>query len=182
MPAIPFVMPPAVGAPALKVCEASVTGALAAGMPAPPAQLGGTERAPIDDPPPAAASTGAAPIAPMPPMPAPGATFPARAEPRPPMSEPAVAGPANAVSRPPPPRPMRSEPADAQLPTWTLVRLPMLLPKNEPLSALLTPLMKLARLSIGLVAAVPAADEAPDVAFDKEFAAAPAWLAASVSW
>src|SRR5882757_693507 len=126
MPAIPFVMPPAVGAPALKVCEASVTGALAAPMPAPPAQLGGTERAPIDDPPPAAASTGAAPIAPIPPTPA-GATLPARAEPRPPMSEPAVAGPASAVRRPPPPRPMRSEPADVQLPMLMLARLPMLL-------------------------------------------------------
>src|SRR6201992_320511 len=182
MPAIPFVMPPVAGGGVAQLCDASVTGVLSAGIPAPPAQVGGTDRAPIDDPGPAAASTGAAPIAaPAPPIPPTGATFPARAEPRPPMSEPAVAGPANAVSRPPPPRPMRSEPADAQLPTWTLVRLPMLLPKNEPLSALPTPLMKLARLSIGLVAAVPAADEAPDVAFDKEFAAAPAWLAASVS-
>src|SRR5947209_16248737 len=117
-------MPPAVGPPALKVCEASVTGALAAGMPAPPAQLGGTDSAPIDDPPPAEARIGAAPMAPTPPT---GATLPARAEPRPPMSAPAVAGPDSAVSRPPPPRPMRSEPADAQLPMLMLTKLPMLL-------------------------------------------------------
>src|SRR5690349_12012233 len=125
MPAMPF-MPPAVGAPAPNVCDASVTGAPpAAGIPAPPAQLGGTERGPIDDPAPAEARIGAAPIAPAPPMPA-GATLPARAVPRPPMSADAVAGPDIAVSRPPPPRPMRSEPADAQLPMLMLTRLPML--------------------------------------------------------
>jgi hypothetical protein len=37
-----------------------VTGVLAAGIPAPPAQLGGTDSWPIDDPPPAAAKIGAA--------------------------------------------------------------------------------------------------------------------------
>src|ERR1700759_4220499 len=143
MPAIPFDMPPVAGGGVAQLCDASVTGVLAAGIPAPPAQGGGTDRAPLAAPLPAAASTGAAPIAaPAPPIPPTGATFPARAEPRPPMSEPAVAGPANAVSRPPPPRPMRSEPADAQLPTWTLARLPMLLFRIEPVRALFRPLIK----------------------------------------
>jgi hypothetical protein len=38
------------GAPAAQLCDASVTGALADGIPAPPAQLGGTDNWPIDDP------------------------------------------------------------------------------------------------------------------------------------
>jgi hypothetical protein len=45
---------------AVQLCDASVTGVLAAGIPAPPAQLGGTDSWPIDDPPPAAAKIGAA--------------------------------------------------------------------------------------------------------------------------
>src|SRR5581483_10123969 len=143
MPATPF-MPPVVGAPVPNVCDANVTGVLvAAGMPAPPAQLGGTDRGPIADPAPAEASTGAAPIAPAPPAPtAAGATLPARPAPRPPRSAPVVAGPASAVSRPPPPRPMRSEPADAQLPTWMLPKFRMLLFRIEPDSALFRPLIR----------------------------------------
>src|SRR5690349_6429720 len=142
MPATPFMPPAVVGAPVPNVCEANVTGALvAAGTPAPPAQLGGTDSGPIEDPAPAEASTGAAPIAP-PPTPAAGATLPASAEPRPPMSAPSVDGPLSAVSRPPPPRPMRSEPADAQLPTWMLPKLMMLLFRIEPDSALFRPLIR----------------------------------------
>ncbi len=59
------VAPPA--APIGMLCDASVTGVLADGTPAaPPAQLGGTDMPPIEDPAPAEASTGAAPIPPPP--------------------------------------------------------------------------------------------------------------------
>src|ERR1700684_2737533 len=118
---------PPVGAPAAQLCDASVTGVLAAGMPAPPAQLGGTDSGPIEDPPPAAANTGAAPRPPAPPRPAappraaappspapppmaaPGPTSPAKAEPRPPKSADMVEGPASAVIKPPPPIPIKSD-------------------------------------------------------------------------
>src|ERR1700722_1337492 len=77
VPGVPVDTPP--GAVA-QLCDASVTGVLAAGIPAPPAQLGGTDSWPIDDPPPAAAKTGAAPIPPA----AAGLTSVTKAEPRPP--------------------------------------------------------------------------------------------------
>src|ERR1700683_3988343 len=65
VPGDPVDTPP--GAAPVQLCDASVTGVLAAGIPAPPAQLGGTDSGPIDEPPPAAASTGAAPTPPAPP-------------------------------------------------------------------------------------------------------------------
>src|SRR3978361_809598 len=88
VPGDPVDIPPA--EPMGMLCEASVTGVLADGIPAPPAQLGGTDIPPRDAPAPAEASTGAAPIPPIPPaIPAPaGPTSVARAEPRPPMSAP----------------------------------------------------------------------------------------------
>src|ERR1700733_14766007 len=103
VPGVPVDIP---GAAPVQLCDARVTGVLAAGIPAPPAQLGGTDSWPIDDPPPAAASTGAAPI---PPAAAAGLTSDAKAEPRPPKSADAVEGPASAESRPPPPIPIKSE-------------------------------------------------------------------------
>ena len=54
MPAMPGPIPPVDGAGVVQLCEANVTGVLAVGTPAPPAQLGGTDRAPMDDPWPAA--------------------------------------------------------------------------------------------------------------------------------
>ncbi len=63
VPGDPVETPPAV--PIGMVCDASVTGVLADGIPAaPPAQLGGTDIPPIEEPAPAEASTGAAPIPP----------------------------------------------------------------------------------------------------------------------
>src|ERR1700722_8896253 len=106
VPGVPVDAPP--GAVA-QLWDASVTGVLAPGIPAPPAQLGGTDSWPIDDPPPAAASTGAAPIPPAPPTAAAGLTSLAKAEPKPPKSADAVEGPASAESRPPPPIPIKSE-------------------------------------------------------------------------
>ena len=55
MPAMPGPIPPVDGAAVVQLCEANVTGVLAVGTPAaPPAQLGGTDSGPIDDPEPAA--------------------------------------------------------------------------------------------------------------------------------
>src|SRR5271168_3752115 len=112
VPGVPVDIPP-VGAPAAQLCDANVTGVLPAGMPAPPAQLGGTDSGPMDDPEPAAANTGAAPIPPAPPTAPPtapaGPTSPTSPDPKPPRSAEAVAGPASEVSRPPPPRPITSE-------------------------------------------------------------------------
>src|SRR5271170_10224 len=135
VPGDPVDIPP--GAPAAQLCDASVTGVLAAGMPAPPAQLGGTDSGPIDDPVPAAASTGAAPTPPRPPAPptaAAGPTSVARAEPRPPKSAEAVEGPASAVIRPPPPIPIKSDSAEAKFPTSSIPVVPRLLDKGEPAS------------------------------------------------
>src|SRR5271167_1294560 len=115
MPAMPGPIPPVDGAGVVQLCEANVTGVLAVGTPAPPAQAGGTDSGPMDDPEPAAANTGAAPIPPAPPIPpipptaAAGPTSPTRPDPRPPRSAEAVEGPASAVSRPPPPIPIKSE-------------------------------------------------------------------------
>src|ERR1700723_2148713 len=114
VPGDPVDIPPGAAA---QLCDASVTGVLAAGIPAPPAQLGGTESWPIDDPPPAAAKTGAAPIPPAPPTAPAGPTSDAKAEPRPPKSADAVEGPASAESRPPPPIPIKSDSAEVKLPT-----------------------------------------------------------------
>src|ERR1700728_329424 len=189
MPAMPLGDPvdiPAVG-PA-QLCDASVTGVLAAGIPAPPAQLGGTDSGPIDEPPPAAASTGAAPTPPRPPAPptAPaGPTSEARALPSPPMSAPAVEGPASAVSRPPPPIPIRSDSAEVKLPTSSSGTWRRLLDKPMPFVPAPPRLRKdvrpVMRLVIGEFAADDAADDAPPDAPDSEDAAAPAWLAVSVS-
>src|ERR1700730_1620207 len=117
MPAMPGPIPPVVGAAVVQLCDANVTGVLAAGIPAPPAQLGGTDSGPMDDPPPAAANTGAAPRPPGAPPAAGGETSPGRAEPRPPRSAEAVEGPASAVIRPPPPIPIKSDSAEAKFPT-----------------------------------------------------------------
>src|ERR1700761_1725949 len=110
---MPGPIPPVVGAAVVQLCEANVTGVLAAGMPAPAAQAGGTDIAPMDDAPPTPANTGAAPIPPTPPTAPPtaaaGPTSPTRPAPKPPMSADAVDGPASAVSRPPPPIPIKSE-------------------------------------------------------------------------
>ena len=57
----------------------------------------------------------------------------------------------------------------------------MLLFRTEPVRALFKPLIKLVRPAIG-AAELRRGDEAFDVAPDSEFAAAPAWLADSVSW
>src|ERR1700742_4174191 len=97
VPGVPVDTPPGAAA---QLCDASVMGVLAAGMPAPPAQLGGTDIGPMDDPVPAAAETGAAPGPPAPPRPAAGPTWEVKALPSPPMSADAVEGPARAVSRP----------------------------------------------------------------------------------
>src|ERR1700680_3081332 len=94
VPGVPVDIPPGGAA---QLCDANVTGVLAAGIPAPPAQLGGTDIGPMDDPVPAAAKTGAAPIPPAPPTAAAGLTSVARAEPRPPVKSDAVEGPASAV-------------------------------------------------------------------------------------
>src|SRR6201996_3288747 len=117
IPAMPGPTPPVLGAAVVQLCDANVTGVLAAGIPAPPAQLGGTDSGPIDDPEPAAANTGAAPIPPAPPTAPAGPTSPARPIPRPPRSAEAVEGAASAVSRPPPPIPIKSDSAEAKLPT-----------------------------------------------------------------
>src|ERR1700758_5461132 len=115
MPAMPGPIPPVDGAGVVQLCDANVTGVLAAGTPAPPAQAGGTDIGPIDDPVPAAANTGAAPIPPAPPT-APtaptGPTSPTRPAPKPPRSALAVEGPASADSRPPPPIPIKSDSAE----------------------------------------------------------------------
>src|ERR1700752_4817080 len=104
MPAMPGPTPPVLGAAVVQLCDANVTGVLAPGTPAPAAQAGGTDIGPIDEPLPAAANTGAAPMPPAPPTaptaPA-GPTSPTRPAPRPPMSAEAVEGPASADSRPP---------------------------------------------------------------------------------
>jgi len=57
MPAMPGPIPPVDGAGVVQLCEANVTGALVAGSPAPapPAQLGGTDIGPMEDPAPAEA-------------------------------------------------------------------------------------------------------------------------------
>src|SRR5271154_2079270 len=140
VPGDPVDIPP-VGAPVAQLCDANVTGVLAAGIPAPPAQLGGTDIGPMDDPVPAAAKTGAAPIPPAPPTAA-GLTSVARAEPRPPVKSDAVEGPASAVIRPPPPIPMRSDSAEAKFPTsssgtWMrlLFKPPVPVPKLFPRKA-----------------------------------------------
>src|ERR1700752_3446010 len=103
IPAMPDPIPPVLGAAVVQLCEANVTGVLAVGTPAPPAQAGGTDIGPIDVPVPAAANTGAAPIPPAPPIPAApptaptGPTSPTRPAPKPPRSAEAVDGPASAV-------------------------------------------------------------------------------------
>src|ERR1700733_14693719 len=184
VPGVPVDAPP--GAVA-QLWDASVTGVLAAGMPAPPAQLGGTDSWPIDDPPPAAASTGAAPTPPRPPAPptAPaGPTSEARALPSPPMSAPAVEGPASAVSRPPPPIPIKSDSAEVKLPTsssGTWIRLLDKPPGKTPNPLVRKDVRPVMRLVIGVLAADDAADDAEPEAPDSEDAAAPAWLAVSVS-
>src|SRR5271154_6501701 len=183
MPAMPGPIPPVDGAGGVQLCGANVPGVLAVGTPAaPPAQLGGTDSGPMDDPEPAAANTGAAPRPPTPPRPAappmaaPGPTSPAKAVPRPPKSAEAVEGPASAVIKPPPPIPIKSDSADAKLPTSSIPTEPKLLDKGEPVS-------KAVRAEMAPVivvgAALDAADDAPD---DAEFAAAWAALADSVPW
>src|SRR5277367_481670 len=172
VPGVPVDIAP--GAPVAQLCDASVTGVLAAGIPAPPAQAGGTDIGPMDDPVPAAAKTGAAPI---PPAPSPaGPTSEARADPRPPVMSEAVAGPASEVSRPPPPRPIKSDSAEAKLPTSFS---PMLLWKapDGPKGPVLP--RKAVSLLMALMSPPPGAalDAAPD-APDSELAAVPAWLAA----
>src|SRR6202034_3150170 len=114
VPGVPVDIPPGAAA---QLCDASVTGVLATGIPAPPAQLGGTDMGPMDDPVPAAAKTGAAPRPPAPPTAPAGPTSDAKAEPRPPKSADAVEGPASAVIRPPPPIPIKSDSAEVKLPT-----------------------------------------------------------------
>src|ERR1700722_15949282 len=179
VPGDPVDIPP--GAAPVQLCDASVTGVLAPGIPAPPAQLGGTDSWPIDDPPPAAASTGAAPAAPAPPRPPAAPTAPvgptsdAKAVPRPPKSADAVEGPASAVIRPPPPIPIRSDSAEVKLPTSSSGTWMRLL--DKPLMPV-PGLSKRGRAEMAPVIVVGAAlDAAPD-ALDSEDAAAPAWLAA----
>src|ERR1700722_7335265 len=153
MPAMPGPIPPVVGAGVVQLCEANVTGVLAVGTPAPPAQAGGTDSGPMDDPEPAAANTGAAPIPPAPPIPptAPaGPTSPTSPDPKPPMSAEAVAGPASAVSRPPPPIAIKSDSAEVKLPTSSnAVLKPLLLrtPKRGPVVS--KPVMLLIKLVMG---------------------------------
>src|ERR1700728_1616819 len=185
VPGDPVDIPP--GAAPVQLCDASVTGVLAPGIPAPPAQLGGTDSWPIDDPPPAAASTGAAPAPPRPPA-APtapvGPTSDAKAVPRPPKSADAVEGPASAVIRPPPPIPIRSDSAEVKLPTsssGTWIRLLDKPPGKTPNPLVRKDVRPVMRLVIGVLAADDAADDAEPEAPDSEDAAAPAWLAVSVS-
>src|SRR5580700_7299922 len=179
VPGAPVDIPP--GAAPVQLCDASVTGVLAPGIPAPPAQLGGTDSWPIDDPPPAAASTGAAPIPPAPPTAPAGPTSEAKAEPRPPKSADAVAGPASAVSRPPPPIPIKSDSAEVKLPTSSSGTWIRLLDK-PPAMPVVSKVVRLEMRPVIVVgAALEAALDAPLVALDSEDAAAPAWLAASVS-
>src|SRR3984957_7372153 len=181
VPGVPVDPPP--GAPA-QLCDARVTGVLAAGIPAPPAQLGGTDSWPIDVPPPAAASTGAAPAPPRPPAaptaPA-GPTSDAKAVPRPPKSADAVEGPASAVIRPPPPIPIKSDSAEVKLPTSSSGTWIRLLDK-PPATPVVSKVVRLEMRPVMVVgAALDAAPDAPLDALDSEDAAAPAWLAASGS-
>src|ERR1700744_961164 len=153
MPAMPGPIPPVVGAAVFRLCEANVPGVLAVGPPAPPAQAGGTDIGPMDDPVPAAANTGAAPIPPAPPIPptaAAGPTSPTSPDPKPPMSAEAVAGPASAVSRPPPPKPIRSDSAEVKLPNSSYAALKALLlrtPNRGPVVR--KPVMLLIKLVMG---------------------------------
>src|SRR3984957_8045799 len=147
-------------------------------MPAPPAQLGGTDMGPMDDPVPAAASTGAAPI---PRAAAAGLTSVARALPRPPRSADAVEGPASAVIRPPPPIPIKSDSAEGKLPTSSSGTWSRLLDR-PPAIPVVSKVVRLEMRPVMVVgAALDAAPDAPLDALDSEDAAAPAWLAASGS-
>src|ERR1700737_648522 len=180
MPATPGRIRAVVGAAVVQLCDANVTGVLAAGIPAPPAQLGGTDRGPIDAPWPAAANTGTAPT---PPTAAAGLTSPAKALPRPPRSAEAVEGPASAVIRPPPPIPIKSDSAEAKFPTsssGTWMRLLFAPPGRIPNPFERKDVRPVMKLVMGVVdGAAAAALCAP---FDNDDAAAPAWLADSVPW
>src|SRR5271156_3589892 len=179
MPAMPGPIPPVDGAGVVQLCEANVTGVLAVGTAAPPAQAGGTDSGPMDDPEPAAANTGAAPIPPAPPTAPAGPTSPTRPDPKPPRSAEAVAGPAREVSRPPPPKPIKSDSAEAKLPPSSSPAEAMGLDKTEPLRKDVRLLMIPVRPPC---AGTAAADDALDDAPDSEEAAAPPRLAPSVSW
>src|ERR1700744_1832570 len=183
IPAMPGPIPPVLGAAVVQLCDANVTGVLAAGTPAPPAQLGGTDSGPIDAPGPAAANTGAAPMPPTPPTAPTGPTSPARPAPKPPRSALAVEGPASADSRPPPPIPIRSDSAEVKLPTsssGTWIRLLFKPPGRMPNPVPRNDVRLLMRSVMGVSDC--ALDAALDAPLDSEFAAAAAWLADSVSW
>src|ERR1700743_3683681 len=173
MPAMPGPIPPVLGAAVVQLCEANVTGVLAPGTPAPAAQLGATDIAPIDEPLPAAANTGAAPMPPTPPTAAAGPTSPTRPAPNPPMSALAVDGPASALSRPPPPIPIKSDSAEAKLPTSSSGTWMKLLFKPPAIPVVSKVVRLEMRPVMVLGAALEAALDAPPVALDSEDAAAP---------
>src|ERR1700730_5517776 len=180
MPAMPGPMPPVVGAAVVQLEDANGAGVLAAGIPAPPAQLGGTDSGPMDDPAPAAANTGAAPT---PPTAVAGLTSVAKALPRPPRSAEAVEGPASAVIRPPPPIPIRSDSAEAKFPTsssGTWMRLLFAPPGRIPNPLERKDVRPVMKLVMGVVDG--AADAALCAPLDNDDAAAPAWVADSVPW
>src|ERR1700720_3903974 len=134
----------------------------------------------MDDPWPTPANTGAAPRPPAPPTPptaAAGPTSPAKPAPKPPRSVEAVAGPASVVNRPPPPMPIKSDSAEVKFPTSSSGTEVRLVDKKEPLRKDVRPLM---RPVSPPDCAVACAGDA--TLLDSEEAAAPTWLADSVSW
>src|SRR5579884_602261 len=169
------------GAAVAQLCAANRTGVLAAGTS--PAQLGGTDKPPIEDAWPTPANTGAAPTPAAPPTPPPaptGSTIPARSA-KPP-SAPSAASAGKAVRRPPPAIPIRSELADAQLPTWMFAKLASGLLSGE-LPSVCARLSRMSPSPVGCAAACAAAGDAPasELSPDKGVEAAATWLAASVS-